>query len=98
MMFRAVYIKLTAFYVLIVMVISVAFSVAIFQISSNEIDRGLNRQDVMLQNLPPRNGSHTLEDFANLRLQQIEDSSNRLQTNLIYFNLLIALRNSPKAL
>ncbi|MCX6810403.1 MAG: HAMP domain-containing sensor histidine kinase [Candidatus Berkelbacteria bacterium] len=91
MKFTAAITKLTVFYVLIVMFISIGFSVAIFQISSNEIDRGLNRQNIMLQNLPPRNDSHLLDDFANLRVQQLNDSNNHLRTNLIYFNLLILI-------
>jgi two-component system, OmpR family, sensor histidine kinase CiaH len=86
--------KLTAFYVLIVMFISIGFSVAIYQISSKEIGRGLGRQNLMLQNLPPRDDSHLLDDFANLRNQQIDDSNNRLQTNLVYFNLLILILSS----
>jgi len=91
MKFNSAILKLTLFYVLIVMIVSVGFSVAIYQISSNEIDRGLNRQDLMLQNLPPRADNHLLDDFANLRAQQLEDSNNRLQQNLVYFNLLILI-------
>ncbi|MEI6144520.1 MAG: HAMP domain-containing sensor histidine kinase [Candidatus Berkelbacteria bacterium] len=89
MKFTTAITKLTAFYVLIVMLISVGFSVAIFQISSSEIDRGLGRQNMMLQNLPSRNDGRLLDDFANLRTQQLNDSNNRLQTDLVYFNLLI---------
>jgi signal transduction histidine kinase len=94
MKFSAAIIKLTIFYVLIVMFISVCFSVAIFQISSNEIDRGLNRQDVMLRNFPPGGNSPAADNFESLREQQLEDSSNRLQTDLIYFNLLILIISS----
>ncbi len=94
MKFNSAIVKLTIFYVLIVMLISVGFSLAIFQISSNEIDRGLNRQNSILQNLPPRDESHLLDDFVNLHNQQLQDSNNRLETNLIYFNLLILILSS----
>ncbi|MCX6812670.1 MAG: HAMP domain-containing sensor histidine kinase [Candidatus Berkelbacteria bacterium] len=90
-MFKSTYLKLTLFYVAVIMVISVGFSLAIFSISSNEIDRGLNRQDTIIQNLPPRNDSHLFDDFINLRQQQLDDSTNRLTQNLIYFNLLILI-------
>lgn len=83
--------KLTAFYVLIVMFISIGFSAAIYQISSKEIDRGLGRQNTMMQNIPSRYDSLVLDDFASFRNQQLEDSNNRLQTNLVYFNLLILI-------
>ena len=94
MKFNTAILKLTFFYVLIVMFISIGFSLAIYQISSTEIDRGLNRQNVMLRDLPPRSNDHLLDDFTNLRLQQIEDSNNRLQRNLVYFNLLILILSS----
>ncbi|HUD20714.1 MAG TPA: hypothetical protein VMQ44_01435, partial [Candidatus Saccharimonadales bacterium] len=53
-MFRSAVIKLTAFYVLIVMVISVSFSVVLFQISDAELSRGLTRQGQVFQqfNMP----------------------------------------------
>ncbi|MEI8061504.1 MAG: HAMP domain-containing sensor histidine kinase [Candidatus Berkelbacteria bacterium] len=89
MKFTTAITKLTIFYVLIVMFISIGFSVAIYQISSSEIDRGLGRQNSMMQNVPSKYDSRVLDDFASFRNQQLDDSNNRLQTNLAYFNLLI---------
>jgi len=83
--------KLTVFYVLVIMVISVIFSLAIFQISSNEIDRGLGRQGQILQGSPQWSDNHLLDDLENLKRNQIDESLNRLKKNLFYYNLLILI-------
>lgn len=90
--FKSAYFKLTAFYVLIVMVISVGFSVAIYQISSNEIDRGLGRQSVIFRNLTSDEiQTLPLPDFEKIRIEQLSESTIDLKTNLVYFNLLILI-------
>jgi len=94
MHFKIAYLKLTLFYVLIVMVISVGFSVAIYQISSEELGRGLGRQTGILRDFPmnvPTSRNPIIQDLENIKLQQLEESSNHLQRNLIYFNLLILI-------
>lgn len=89
MKFTAAIIKLTMFYVLIVMLISTGFSLAIYQISSNEINRGLGRQSIILHNMPLITGNGVLDDIDDLRQSQVTESLYRLQKNLAYFNLLI---------
>lgn len=92
-MFKSTYIKLTLFYVLVVMCISIAFSVAIYQISSKEINRGLDRQVGVLCDSP--GNCAPLQDSINqIRNDQISQSNQSLQTNLIYFNILILLLSS----
>jgi len=91
MKFSAAILKLTFFYVLVIMVISVSFSLAIFQISSNEIGRGLGRQANILHDLPSRDDFHLFDDFETLRQQQTEESIFRLKINLVYYNLLILI-------
>ena len=86
-MFKAAYLKLTAFYVLIIMVISISFSFAIFDISSKEIGRGLGPQNRIFNEILPDN----LKDFENLRILQIKESSRNLKTNLFYYNLIILI-------
>lgn len=86
--------KLTGFYVLVLMVISITFSLSIYQISSDEIGRGLGRQGQMLRGLPQRLDNHLLEDFEALRQQQTKESLFALKRNLIYYNLLILLLSS----
>ena len=48
-MFQSATLKLTGWYLLILMTISILFSVAIFQITSNEINVRLERLQVSLQ-------------------------------------------------
>src|SRR4030042_2699111 len=81
-MFKAAYLKLTFFYVLIAMAISICFSLAIYNISSREIGRGLGPQNGIFREIIPN-------DFENLRNQQIQKSNTRLKINLFYYNLVI---------
>ncbi len=86
-MFKAAYLKLTFFYVLIAMTISVSFSVAIYKISSIEIGKGLSPQNRILRDL-------LTDDFEHLRNQQITESNTRLKENLFYYNLAILILSS----
>ena len=93
--FKSAYLKLTLFYVLIVMIISVSFSVALYQISSLELGRGLGRQAKILCEPPTDN--HALapvEAFEKIRLEQLAESGSHLKLNLAYFNLLILVLSS----
>lgn len=95
MHFHSALIKLTSFYVAIVMIISVSFSVALFNISSNELGRGFDRQARFLRDMPVRNSApFSTPDFEQLRLDQLKESNNHLKNNLVIFNLLILLISS----
>jgi len=88
--FKSAYLKLTLFYVLIVMIISVIFSVVLYQVSVREIGNGLNRQTRFLRNLPPEENSFLpLQNLDQIRSEQIETSNHHLYLNLIYWNILI---------
>lgn len=87
--FKLAYLKLTGIYVLIVMIISVGFSVSLYRISANEIDRGLTAQTVNLRNLSKILGGEIPDQFDDLHQTQINESKLNLRTDLIYFNLLI---------
>ena len=88
MKFEIAYLKLTLFYVLIVMVISIGFSVAIYNISSNELGRGLGRFRDLYKN---QNISRQMMEFDSIQDEQIKVSNDRLKVNLFYFNLLILI-------
>lgn len=97
MTFKSAYLKLTLFYVLIIMVISISFSAVLYQISSNELDRGLDRQERTIRDIPQEfqlQQPSFQPDFEKIRLDQLEESSQRLRLNLIYFNLLIFVLSS----
>lgn len=87
-------IKLSVFYVLIVMTISVSFSLILHKISYQEIDRGLGRQMRTIwqeNNVIPMG---RMIDFDRIRQEQIDGANKRLTINLIYFNLLILILSS----
>ena len=91
MKFKTAYLKLTLFYVLIVMAISVAFSVSIYNISNNELGRGFGK----VYNTPSyQNTPKPFQELERLRESQINESSDRLKANLFYFNLLILVLSS----
>jgi len=92
MTFKSAYLKLTIFYVLIAMAVSIAFSIAIYNISSGEIENSLGRQNRVLRDIPITGGNIAqLPDFDQLRAQQLTESENNLKSNLFYFNLLILI-------
>lgn len=94
MHFKLAYLKLTAFYVLIAMVISIGFSIAIYNISSNELEQGLGRQTRILGDFPPRNNNPIINELEKIRSEQLEKSNSNLEVNLIYYNLLILILSS----
>ncbi|MDD5693205.1 MAG: HAMP domain-containing sensor histidine kinase [Patescibacteria group bacterium] len=90
MRFKSTYIKLTLFYVAIIMLVSVVFSIAIYQISSQELSQGFRRQNVILRELSPSEFlPQSRLDFENARNKQIEDSNYNLKMDLVFFNLVI---------
>lgn len=89
MHFKLAYLKLTAFYVGILMLISVAFSVAIYNISSQEINQGLGRQSRIMQNLDQ--SSPFFRDFDSARQDQLDQINSNMEQNLIYYNLIILI-------
>jgi signal transduction histidine kinase len=77
------------------MAISVAFSIALYNISSQEVGRGLGQQNRVLRNTPMRDFVlQQLPDLEQMRLDQIDESNDHLRLNLIYFNLLVLLLSS----
>lgn len=91
MTFRSAYLKLTFFYVLIVMIISLTFSAVLYGISSRELDFGFRRQTRALQNIPPDGGPRPFPNLERMRSEQLDQSNRNLKTDLIYFNLLILI-------
>ena len=90
MHFKLAYIKLTVYYVSIIMLLSIMFSGVIYKIASFELGSGLNKQTRTLREeafSAPMPGP--LQNLDKIRSEQLAESSGRLKNNLIYFNLLI---------
>ena len=92
-MFKSAYLKLTIYYVTIVMFLSIVFSVAIYQISSNEINRGLGRGIRSFGELPQQSFSGLLpnQNIQKIIDLQLQESQAKLKTKLIYLNILILI-------
>jgi len=84
-------IKLSIFYVLIIMTISVSFSLILHRISYQEIDRGLGRQFNTFWDQNDIGMMNTRLNFESIRQDQIDQANQRLMINLVYFNLLILI-------
>lgn len=81
-MFHSATLKLTGWYLLILMTLSLLFSVAIYQITAGEINDRLNQIETSLR-LPRDYG------FDDLRTTQLQEAEGNLVVGLIYINLLI---------
>jgi two-component system sensor histidine kinase CiaH len=85
-MFQSATLKLTAWYLIILMAISIVFSFAIYEITSNEVETRLQHFEVNLQNsgfmgAPP----------DSLRQKQSGQASADIAVNLLYANLFILI-------
>jgi len=73
------------------MFISVGFSLAMYNLSSHELDRGLGHQASQFCDLTGKCLDSPQNIFEQLRHDQIQESDDRLRLNLIYFNLFILI-------
>jgi len=87
-MFHSAALKLTLWYLIIIMALSIAFSVAIYHLSSDELFRNNQRQTYFLNDrLPQRN----FNSFTYLRQQDLDDAMRHLRGNLLLFNLMVLI-------
>jgi signal transduction histidine kinase len=85
-MFHSAALKLTVWYLAIIVTISLIFSGLFYQVSSQELERNVNRQLGYFNNfLGPRD----IDSYNSLRQRQISEDRSHLKANLIVFNLLV---------
>lgn len=85
-MFRSAALKLTIWYLAIIMVLSVGLSLVIFRLSRDELINNTRRQVYFFNNeLSPSDFS----TFARLRQRQLDQGLERLKADLLLFNLLV---------
>lgn len=94
--FNFAYFRLTAFYVLIIMTISITFSIVVYNTSTHELDNGLGRQSQIFRDIPidALNSLNDYQNFDQIQQNQLSQSSNHLQQNLVLLNMLILLISS----
>ena len=90
-MFRQATLNLTAWYLAIIMLISLVFSVALYEVATREVTFGLRTPPANLQNEPVSNSIFGQPNFDQLREQRISESQERVQNDLIIFNLVILI-------
>jgi two-component system sensor histidine kinase CiaH len=91
-MFHKASVKLTSLYLAIIMIISIAFSVSLYQVSIREIDRSLQYQnDVLLQRPRLRAIFDDSSFLSESRQETYNLSKQRLIVNLIFANVAILL-------
>ncbi len=89
-MFRSATFRLTLWYLAIIMVISVIFSAAIYQVSVKELQASLHRQLMVVKQLPWYTGlPKSFNELSQLPEQQLAQAEHRLRLNLVLLNLVI---------
>jgi signal transduction histidine kinase len=85
-MFHSAALKLTLWYLAIIMAISLIFSASLYRVSSADLDRNVNRQIGYFNNLL---APDQLGNYRDLRSAQLDEDLNHLRGNLVLFNLLV---------
>ncbi|MBP9826998.1 HAMP domain-containing histidine kinase [Candidatus Saccharibacteria bacterium] len=89
-MFQSATQKLTAMYLVIILLISFFFSIIVYQISSREIEAGLVRQEEVLRSVPRYRMMLNDPDVIHERSLRIIEGRTRIIGNLIVLNIIIA--------
>ncbi len=87
-MFRSAALKLTLWYLAIIMFISILFSFSLYHVSSDELGRNVNRQIGYFNNLL---GPEESQTYALLRQRQLSEDLNHVKAKLIFFNFMVLL-------
>lgn len=85
---------MSAFYVLIVMAVSILFSYSIYNISIREVGRGVGNTLHIIDQCAPDRLPPGFENLERVRTGQIQEINDRLLERLYYFNLIILLISS----
>jgi signal transduction histidine kinase len=85
-MFKNAALKLTGWYLAIIMALSIGCSLALYSVSSNDLSQNTRRQfPYFTQLLAPDD----LQDFTDLRQSQLDQARNHLKANLVLFNIVV---------
>lgn len=84
--FHSAALKLTAWYLAIIMLLSLSSSLAIYQLSRDQLVNNTRRQVYFFNDVLD---SSDFRNFSQLRQRQLDQGLNRLRGNLVLFNLLV---------
>ena len=85
-MFHSAALRLTLWYLLIIMAVSLIFSGLLYQVSSNDLQRNVNRQLGYFNNFL---GPGDFDNYSNLRQRQLDDDKRHLRASLLFFNSVV---------
>ena len=85
-MFRSAAVKLTTWYLAIIMLLSLGTSIALYHVSSNDLENNAHRQTGYIRGLF---GPGSANDFASLREHQLNEDLHHLKVKLTFFNILV---------
>lgn len=86
MIFHSAALRLTLWYLAIIMTVSIVFSGMLYRVSADNLRRNLNRQIGYFNNFL---GPGDFDNYAQLRQNQLNQDMNLLKANLVIFNLLV---------
>lgn len=87
-MFHSAAVKLTVWYLAIIMTISIIFSLSLYHVSSRDLDRNVNRQIGYFTNFLAPDQSF---NYGQLREAQLDQDLSHLRTNLVLFNVVVLI-------
>jgi len=87
--FRSTTLRLTGWYLLILMLLSIMFSVVIYQVASSEISARLNSFQTNLQESDDGFMIRPMRMAASLQAQQVSEAKENISIELLYVNLLV---------
>lgn len=85
-MFHSAALKLTLWYLAIIMALSIAFSGVLYRLSANNLEHSANRQIGYFNNFL---GPGELDNYSLMRQHQLNQDIERLRANLVFFNLIV---------
>lgn len=86
-MFHSAAVKLTTWYLAIIMALSIGLSLALYKVSNQDLDVNIHRQNSFFNFLPPKD-----QQILNIqRSNQLEDAETHLRDRLVLFNLVVLL-------
>jgi len=84
--FHSAALKLTVWYLAIIMAISLIFSGLLYRVSSQELEHNVNRQLGYFNNFL---GPNDFDIYNNLRQHQLDEDISHLKANLLVFNVVV---------
>jgi two-component system sensor histidine kinase CiaH len=85
-MFKSAALKLTGWYLAIIMLLSIGTSIALYNVSSNDLKRNIGRQITFFSEVLNPADFH---DYSKLRQRQLTQDLNHLKANLVIFNVVV---------